>query len=222
MYSCSNRPVNNAWGLFSSHHGPTINKDLFFCKTFSRIFYQQSITFLMRCKHNVVNLIISANSLAGLFLILTAINIQPTRSSGENDLRISPRDDYSTLGRISECMGLIPLWNLKCHEEETGKQKASVYKRKQHHLKIFWIYMSIEVSAPFSLYELWQNNVKVGKVVWLKLHRKPFILDSEETKAVALYFSDQRSWILVSETVKESLWQLEYWSFASMLMPLYT
>lgn len=82
--------------------------------------------------------------------------------------------------------------------------------------------MSIEVSAPFSLYELWQNNVKVGKVVWLKLHRKPFILDSEETKAVALYFSDQRSWILVSETVKESLWQLEYWSFASMLMPLYT
>lgn len=68
--------------------------------------------------------------------------------------------------------------------------------------------MSTEVSAPFSLYGLRQNNVKVGKVVWLKLHRKPFILDSKETKAVALYFSGQRSWILVSERVKESLWQL--------------
>ena len=85
----------------------------------------------MRCKHNVVNLIISANSLAGLFLILTAIYIQPTdRSSGENDLRISPGDDYSTQGRISECMGLIPLWNLKCHEEETETETEEAKKNR--------------------------------------------------------------------------------------------
>jgi hypothetical protein len=140
MYSCSNRPVNNAWGLFSSHHGPTINKDLFFCKTFSRIFYQQSITFLMRCKHNVVNLIISANSLAGLFLILTAINIQLTdRVEKMTWEYTSPRDDYRTQGRriISECMGLIPLWNLKCHEEETEEAKRIGKKESNIILKYF-------------------------------------------------------------------------------------
>lgn len=182
-----------SWEIYGTH--VSLNELFFYRKCVittsksTKNFLEQSIT-VLRCKHNVVDLMVRVLHLEKAY---SWFRIDPTKWVKIKMTRWLARKDNQENIRMYE----IPFG-----QKGRGRGGEWVMGRGLpiRYVKSLVILFKKKcfryVDRSFTLYEVWQNNVKVcprwKSCLTLRLHTKPFIIQVKKLKSLPFDVSDHR------------------------------